>query len=147
MSVISFKDGSSLEVFGVYENREIYGGAERDFLTIMFPGNIVPYSEIKALYDNPESLQEVQFTEIFLDESKRTVDFTGYTTPVQIISEVKDGIYTISLRLIKPSDSEKEMQDLKDENEQVQMALIELAQYVTELEERILELEGTGEEV
>lgn len=143
MSMVSFSDGSSMNVIGIWFGREYIFGSERDFVEIIFDGNSTEYADVKALYDRPEIFDTIQYTKNEDDGTTVSVDYSDYIVPVNIVSQTKeDNLFTISLRYARKTTTEKSEEKLAQENEVIQMALVELAQSYAELEERLKMLES-----
>lgn len=150
MATITFSDGTSMEVLNCISGQEYMLGSERDFLNIIFDGDTTEYADVKALYENTSIFSYIQYTVHHTDDSMATIDYANYNIPVNIISESKNGIFTITLKMAKKTLAEEAEEKLTIENEEIQMALIELAQNYAELEERLKALEpsdSTTEEV
>lgn len=137
MSSATFSDGTTISVDVIVQGHEYISGFDRDFIEIKVDGNSVPYETIKEINDNPNILGTIQYSYITEDESVISSIFTGYIIPSGITVISNDSFCSISLKLAKKAEEELIREKLLKENEEIQLALIELATSQAELEEKI----------
>lgn len=140
MSSVTFSDGTTIQVDIVAQGHEYISGADRNFIEIKVDGNVVPYDTIKAINDNPSILDTIQYIYITEDETVVSSEYDGYVLPVGITILSNESFYSILFKLAQKSDEELARDRLLKENEEIQLALIELATTQAELEEKIASL-------
>lgn len=140
-TTVSFANGETFEIISAVQGREYISGSERDFLEITFNADTVGYDTVKSLYINPDNFETVQYTEP-IGDGISTIDYSGYTTPVNIISKNENNVFTITLKIARKTDAELVNEELTKKNKEIQLALVELGNSYAELEERLNKLEG-----
>lgn len=125
---ITFKNGTTLPVIAVYSNKDLIQGAYRECFEIRFPTEAVTYDTLTALAVS-ENLKEITLTETESDVTNRVSKYFNFTivTGMGMKTAPEDGTPYCFLSVAQKSDAELAIEQLKQDNEDVQAALVELA--------------------
>ena len=135
---IKFANGVVLDPINILRYTESVRGADRTVLEIVLDGAAYDYADIEALYDNLEALATVVITETNTDEEGNTTEtdyqYNNFDLPVSL-SKTKNAEYcTINLKISQKTVSEIQQEQLLQDSLDTQMAVIELAAMVAEMQ-------------
>lgn len=125
---ITFKNGTTLPVIAVYSQKELIQGAYRECFEIRFPTEAVTYDTLTALAVS-ENLKEITLTETESDVTNRVSKYFNFSilTGMGMKTAPEDGTPYYFLSVTQKSDAELAIEQLQQDNEDVQAALVELA--------------------
>lgn len=133
---ITFKNGTTLPVIAVYSQKELIQGAYRECFEIRFPTEAVTYDTLTALATS-QNLSELILTEMDNETDSETAKYTYYNftlvTGIGQKTTPEDGTRYLYLSIAQKSDAEFAIEQLQQDNEDVQMALMELADIIAEV--------------
>lgn len=143
---VTFSDGTSIEIIRFNHGFDYIRNSEREFIEIIVNADVVPYELIRTINNNISNNSCVQHTTTLEDGSMTTIDYDNFIIPAGIITESSNTLNIVTLKLAKHTVTEEIQTSLKNANNDVQMALVELAQNYAELEERLRNLELNNSE-
>lgn len=127
---ITFKNGTVLPVLAVFGSKDLIQGTYRECFEIRFPSEAVTYGELTALAV-PGNLLELILTEKDSETNEVTAQYThkNFTivTGKGMKTDPEDGTPFYFLSVAQKSDAELAIEQLQQDNEDVQAALVELA--------------------
>lgn len=133
---ITFKDGTTLPTIAVYSQRELVQGSYRECFEIRVPIEATTYDELSTLA-TPENLSELILTETDNETNSETGKYTHYNftlvTGMGMKTTPEDGTKYLYLSVAQKSDMELAIEQLRQDNEDVQSALMELADIIAEV--------------
>lgn len=133
MSTITFKDGRSYEVEGVYGANETYQASQRDTLDIVIPADKITLEEAKTLWQDADVTSEITI-DYSVTENGKPVVKTGvhinYTLPVSLTLGELDGALVVRIKLAQKSALEIALEQQAQDMDDVNAALCELAEIV-----------------
>ena len=133
---ITFKNGQAFPVIAVYSEKELIQNAYRECFEIRFPTDTMSYDELSSLATS-DNLSELILTEKDDQTDEITAQFThkNFTivTGMGMKTLPEDGSQFLFLGVAQKSDSELELERLRKDNEDIQSALVELAEIISEV--------------
>lgn len=136
IQAITFKDGTTLPTIAVYGNKEVVQNAYRETFEIQIPIGSITYDELSALVTS-ENLSELILTESDNETNEVTAQFThsNFTivTGLGFKTKPEDGSKYLFLSIAQKHDTELAIEQLQQDNEDVQAALMELADIIAEV--------------
>lgn len=136
-NTITFADGTEFSPINVLRYTENIRGADRTVLEVVLDGSQYNYEDVERLYSNSSNFTSVVIKE-FYDNDEGNEDesefiYNNFDIPVSI-SKTRIGDYTtITLKVSQKTVSELQQEKLIQDNQDTQMALIELAAQVAAL--------------
>lgn len=133
---ITFKNGQTLPVIAVYSTKELVQNAYRECFEIRFQIEAVTYDKLSSLAA-ADNLSELTLTERDNQTDEITAQFShkNFTvvTGMGMKTVPEDGSQFFFLGVAQKSDAELELERLKQDNEDIQSALVELAGIISEV--------------
>lgn len=133
---IKFKNGTVIPVIAVYNKNELIQNAYRECFEIQFSTEAVTLDTITSLAV-PENLSELILTETDDETNEVTAQFShlNFTivTGMGMKTKPEDGSKFFFLSVAQKSDAELAMEQLMQDNEDIQSALVELAGIISEV--------------
>lgn len=130
MAAITFKDGRTYEVEGVYGGVETYQASQRDTLDIVIPTDKVTLDEAKEIWQNTDATSEITINYTDDAGNAKTGVHINYTLPMALTLDTLNGVQVVHIKLAQKSQleltQEKQAQDMDDVN----AALCELADII-----------------
>lgn len=130
---ITFKYGKTLPTIAVYSQKELIQGAYRECFEIRFPIEATAYDELSALA-TPENLSELILMEMDSETDKIITQFThsnfAIVTGLGLKTAPEDGSQYYFLSVAQKSDAELALEKLEQDNEDIQAAMMELAEII-----------------
>ena len=124
---ITFKNGTTLSVIAVYSQKELIQGAYRECFEIRFPTEAVTYDTLTALAVS-ENLKEITLIETEDDVTNRVSKYFNFSILTGMgMKTSEDGTQFNFLSVAQKSDAELAIEQLQQDNEDVQAALVEVA--------------------
>lgn len=120
---ITFKNGTTLPIFGVHSDKTIIQNAYREYFEIRFPTEAVTYDTLTALAV-PENLSEITITEVVDDKTNRVSKHCNFTviTGIGKRTDFLDGSQFYFLSVAQKSDTELAIEQLRQELEDLRNA-------------------------
>lgn len=133
---ITFQDGTTLPTIAVFGNKEVVQDAYRECFEIRIPTNATTYEGLTALATH-ENLSELILTETNDETNEITAQFSyrnfSIVTGLGLKTAPEDGSKYLFLSVAQKSDTELAIEQLRQDNEDVQAALMELADIIAEV--------------
>lgn len=133
---ITFKNGTTLPTIAVYSKNELIQNAYRECFEIRFPTDAVILDTLSSL-DVPENLSELILTEKDDETEEITAQYSHFNftivTGMGMKTTAEDGSKFFFLSVAQKSDAELALEQLMRDNEDIQTALMELAEIVSEV--------------
>lgn len=130
---ITFKDGTILPIIAVYGNKEVVQNAYRETFEIQIPIGTITYDELSALITS-ENLSELILTETDDETNEVTAQFTHSNFTIVIglgfKTKLEDGSKYLFLSVAQKHDTELAIERLSQDNEDLQAAVMELAEII-----------------
>ncbi len=130
-SSIKFGNGVSFDPINTQRYTETIRGAERLVLEILLDGSRYAYEDVEKIYDDEDALASITISEITSDEegneNSTEYKYNNFDIPVSL-TKMKSGEYTtITLKISQKTVFELQQEQIIQDNEDTQMAVIELA--------------------
>lgn len=133
--IIKFKNGVTLPVIAVYSKKELIQNAYRECFEIRIPVEATTYNDLSSLAVS-ENLSELFLTEKDRETNEVTAQFshTNFTIVTGLgMKTAEDGSKFLFLNVAQKSDAELMIEQLLQDNEDIQFALVELAEIISEV--------------
>ena len=136
-NTVTFANGVSFNTVNVLRYTQTIRSEDRTVLEFVLDGSTYTYEEVEAIYDNPDALKKLIISDFSVDEDGNVTenDFTynNFDIPVSI-NKIKNNESTlIKLCVSQKTITEIQQEQIIQDNQDTQLALIELASMVSEL--------------
>lgn len=133
---IQFKNQVTLPTIAVYSKNELIQNAYRERFEIRFPTDAVTLDTLSSLAV-PENVSELILTEKDDETEEITAQYSHFNFTLIIGMGMKttpeDGSKFFFLSVAQKSDAELALERLMQDNEDIQTALVELAEIISEV--------------
>lgn len=128
--MIIFNNGKTFEIANPKRSAENIYGAQRSIMEISVNEKNISEDEVREIFYDKNALSIITITDISETGEEISYEYMNYSLPIYICSYETEGVKTITMKIGQLTATELQQEQLITENEDIQMALIELADLI-----------------